>query len=84
MTELERAAELGAEKAIEKMMLLLGVDVHSSADLNILRSDLLHARKIRLASEKLGWMAVGVVIIAVISGAVGFVWSGFQAAIRGH
>jgi hypothetical protein len=49
-TELERAAEMGAERAIEKMMLLLGVDVHSSADLNTLRSDHLHARRIRMAS----------------------------------
>jgi hypothetical protein len=83
-TELERAAEMGAERAIEKMMLLLGVDVHSSADLNTLRSDLLHARRIRMASEKMGGLAVLIIIGALVGGALGFIWAGFQAAIRGH
>ena len=83
-TDLERAAELGAQKAIDKMMLLLGVDVHSSADLNTLRSDLLHARRIRLASEKVGWSAMMVIVAAIGAGALAFLWSGFQAAVSGH
>lgn len=83
-TDLERAAELGAQKAIERMMLILGVDVHSSTDLNALRADLYHARKIRTTSEKIGWVAVAVIVTSLVGGAVAFVVAGFKAAMGVH
>ena len=84
MTELERAAELGAERAIEKMMLLLGVDVHRPEDLKILRSDLDYARRLRQTSEKVGGIAWTVIVTAVVVGAVGFLAAGFKSALGGH
>lgn len=84
MTDLERAAELGAQKAIEKMMLILGVDIHSSADLNLLRSDLLHARKIRQTGEKVSWITLAIIVAALVTGAITFVVAGFKAAMGWH
>lgn len=79
--QLERAAELGAEKAVAKMMLILGVDITDKDDMKALRADLLNARKVRLAGDKIGGMALIIIVSALAAGALGFLWSGFQAAI---
>ena len=82
--ELERAAELGAEKAVAKMMMLLGVDVDDKDDVRALRADLLNARKVRLAGDRIGGAALLVIVGAIATGALAFMWSGFNAAIGRH
>ena len=82
--ELERAAELGAEKAIAKMMLFLGVDITDKEDVKALRADLLNARKVRIAGERIGGAALLVIVGAIAAGALSFMWSGFNAAIGRH
>ena len=81
--ELERAAELGAEKALAKMMMILGVDIEDMADINALRADLINARKVRMAGERIGAAAVLIVIGAIITGAMSFLWDGLKSAIGG-
>jgi len=82
--ELERAAELGAEKAVAKMMLFLGVDITDKEDVKALRADLLNARKVRIAGARIGGAALLVIVGAIVTGAVAFMWSGFNAAIGRH
>ena len=82
--ELERAAELGAEKAVAKMMMILGVDLDDVADVKALRADLLNARKVRMAGERIGGAASLIIVGAVVAGALGFLWSGFKAAMGVH
>ena len=82
--ELERAAELGAEKAVTKMMMMLRVDVDDKDDVRALRADLLNARKVRLAGDRIGGAALLVIVGAIAGGALSFMWSGFNAAIGRH
>ncbi len=81
--DLERAAELGAEKAVAKMFMILGVDIEDMADINALRADLLNARKVRMAGERIWAAAVLIVIGAIITGAMSFLWDGLKSAIGG-
>ena len=82
--ELERAAELGAEKAVAKIMLMLGVDITDKEDVRAHKADLQNARKVRLAGERIGAAALLVIVGAIATGALAFMWSGFNAAIGRH
>jgi len=82
--DLERAAELGADKAVAKMMRIFGVDIEDVSDVNALRADLLNARKVRMAGERIGAAALLIVVGAIVTGALSFLWNGFKSGINGH
>ena len=79
---LEHIAEVAAAKAVARTFSLLGVDVESQNELNILRDVLLHARKMQKLSERVGLLATLTIAGAVISGALAFLWQGLIEALR--
>ena len=82
--DLEKAAELGAEKAVAKIMLMLGVDITDKEDVRAHKADLQNARKVRLAGERIGAAALLIVVGAIVTGALSFLWNGFKSGVSGH
>jgi len=62
-------ADIAAHEAVKNVFTLFGVDVEDQTSVNCFRSDLVYARKMRRASEKVGiamiWAIVGGAVVVV-------------------
>jgi len=81
--EVERVAQLAADRAVKKVFCTLGVDLDSTESANHFRQDLLWARKARLFHEGVG-AKIGIhVLVLLTGGAVFALWDWIKSTLRG-
>ncbi len=77
--DVEEIAELCAEKAIQRMFQLLGVDIFSQESVNNLRADLIHAHSMRKLTER-GYITAFMVLVgAAVTGLITIAVSAFRS-----
>lgn len=74
--EAQDIARQAAEETVSNLFRTLGVDVTNQKDLNDLRADLDHSRKIRQASTRSARHALMIFVGAVVLGALKLIWDG--------
>lgn len=79
----EQAGAAAATKAIHETFRLLGVDVADQKSVNEFRSDLVHARRLRRLSERVGATIIFAIATAIAVALGSWIWDGVKHSIRG-
>lgn len=77
--EIEDVAERAAERAVQKMMLQMGMNVSSADDIIEAQRDNSYLRSLRIGSEKLRSHGMVVAVGAIITALMSLLYVGFQA-----
>ena len=78
--EIEAIAEQASDRAIEKMLLTLGIRIDDAIET---QKDMAHLRAWRVGTERLGFKATAALVVVVVSGLASAVWVGIKAALHG-
>lgn len=80
----EHIAQRAADQAVDRVFkLLFGVDLNDQAQINEFRNDMLHARKLRRLSDKVGATTLVVVVGTLVSGIIGALVIGVSFILGG-
>ena len=80
----EHVARRAADQAVDRMVrILFGVDLNNQEQINEFHHDLLHVRKLRRLSDKIGATAVVVVVGTFVSGIIGAIAIGVSFMLGG-
>ncbi len=74
----EEIAEACAEKAMQRMFQLLGVDIFNQESVNSFRADLIHAHSMRKMTERGGTAALLVIVGTAVTGIMALVVAAFR------
>jgi hypothetical protein len=82
-SEIERVAQLAADKTVRQVFSTLGVDLADIESANSFRQDLLWARKARLFHEGVGSKIGAHVLVLLTGGALFALWDWLKTTLRG-
>ncbi len=81
-SEVEDVATRASEKAVENVLMRLGVDIE---DAQAFREDMAHLRRSRIVTEAIASKSATVALTMIVGGFCTAVWLGFQAMFgKGH
>ncbi len=75
------AAELAAKDALAQTFRLFGLDITDQDQVNAFRADLVHARRLRKLSDRIGIVMLWSVGGGIVVGALLMFWDGFKTAL---
>ncbi len=75
------AAELAAKDALAQTFRLFGLDITDQDQVNAFRADLVHARRLRKLSDRIGIVMLWSVGGGVVAGALLMFWDGIKTAL---